>query len=67
MLKRLPSRRWEQTPLLNVLTLPLYEDTNPDARLIASANMIVLNRNESKAWTNDRRRIRFEVIVTSDT
>jgi hypothetical protein len=44
-----------------------YEDTSPDARLIASANMTVLNRNESNAWTSDRRRIRFEVIDTSDT
>ena len=47
--------------------MPPYEDTSPDARLIASANMTVLNRNESNAWTNDRRRIRFEVIDTSDT
>lgn len=65
--KRLPSGRWEQMRLLNVPTLPSYEDTSPDAKLIASANMTVLNRNESNAWTNDRRRIRFEVIATSDT
>jgi hypothetical protein len=26
-----------------------YEDTSPDAKLIASANMTVLNRNESSA------------------
>jgi hypothetical protein len=40
---------------------------NPDPRLIASANMTVLNRNESIAWTNDKRRIRRDVIATSDT
>jgi hypothetical protein len=49
-----------------LITLP-YEDTNPDAKLIASANMIVLNRNDNNAWTNDKRRIRFDVMATSDT
>jgi hypothetical protein len=44
-----------------------YDDTSPEAKLIASANMIVLNRNDNSAWTNDRRRIRFDVIATSDT
>jgi hypothetical protein len=40
---------------------------NPDPRLIASAKMTVLNRNESIAWTNDMCRIRLDVIETSDT
>jgi hypothetical protein len=40
---------------------------NPDPRLIARANMTVLNRNDNIAWTNDKRRIRRDVIETSDT
>jgi hypothetical protein len=58
-----PSR----TTMRTITKFSPYEDTSPDARLIASANMTVLNRNESNAWTSDRRRIRFEVIDTSDT
>jgi hypothetical protein len=44
-----------------------YDDTSPEAKLIESANMIVLNKNDNSAWTSDRRRIRFDVIATSDT
>jgi hypothetical protein len=41
--------------------------TRPEAKLIASASMMVLNKNDSRAWTSDKRRIPLEVMATSDT
>jgi hypothetical protein len=41
--------------------------TRPEAMLIANANMTVLNKNDNRAWTNDKRRIPLEVMDTSDT
>jgi hypothetical protein len=41
--------------------------TSPEAKLIASASMMVLNKNDSRAWTSDKRRIPLEVMETSDT
>jgi hypothetical protein len=41
--------------------------TRPEATLIANANMTVLNKNDNRAWTNDKRRIPLEVMATSDT
>jgi|GEM_PF-5767589 hypothetical protein len=41
--------------------------SNPEAKLMASANITVLNKNESSAWTNDSLRIRVDVMETSDT
>jgi len=45
---------------------PLY-CTRPEAKLIASASIMVLNKNDSRAWTSDKRRIPLEVMETSDT
>src|ERR1700730_2821513 len=44
-----------------------YELTKLEARLIASAKMTVLNKNERRAWTSDNRRMSLEVIATSET
>jgi hypothetical protein len=41
--------------------------TKLEAKLIASARMTVLNKNESIAWTSESRLITFEVIATSET